>query len=439
MTFDTPAGTPSYRRIVSGFFAKAASCKITGYHDLGPEEEHRIDYTTPDLSALQELKQIFLHEKALFRHETDPDKATDPDEGISGNGTHYKFTWLDAQGAPLAYAEMGGRDFIGLNGHSYFTTNSRRFNDGDITLWLGITRLVDPARFPPAPQPDYRAMIQGLFSTAASCSIQGSYALGNILPYEVNFTAADAAALRALKEIFLFEKPRYDGRTEGEPIHITDPSHLHFIWKDPQGKELGSVSLQNEDRLEFEATHDVFCTSNDQSGQRNITLLTRAARLALPRHFKRLPLPDYQDLVQGLFAKAAACRIKGYYTDVETDTTHDVDFTAADTAALLALRQILLTEKPGYLGITDRKDAGYIFSSSLHFFWTDAQGKELGHMALLHGDLLLFEPTHDLFTTSSGPGRFVSTPLLVHAAHLALPEIYGNSKPPESGGEEKGR
>ncbi|OYW73028.1 MAG: hypothetical protein B7Z37_23165 [Verrucomicrobia bacterium 12-59-8] len=341
---------------------------------------------------------------------------------------------MDAQGAPLAYAELVDRDFIGLNGRHFFTTNATGLDGSDLTLWLGITRLVDPGWRKPPPQPDYQAMIQDLFSEAASCSIQGSYAIGNILPYDVDFTASDAPALLALKEIFLFEKPSYKERTNGDPIHITHPSRLHFTWKDAQGKELGSVSLLNEDRLEFEPTHEVFCTTNDYSSQRNITLLTRAARLALPSYFKKPVPPHYQDLVQGLFAKAAACRMKGYYTDVETDTTHDVDFTAADAPALLALKESFLTEKPDYLGITDSNDAGHIFNSSLHFFWTDAQGKELGHLTLLSGDLLLFESTHDLFTTSSGPGGRVNTTLLTQTAHLALPEIYGNSKPPGNGG-----
>ncbi len=440
LTFDTPADTPNYRRIVSGFFAKAASCKITGFHNSRPEEESRIDYTTPDLAALQELKRIFLHEKALFRHVKDPDKKIDPDketdpETSSSNGnSHYKFTWLDAQGAPLAYAELVDRELIGLNGDSYFSTNSRGLDGADLTLWLGITRLVDPGWRKPPPQPDYQAIIQELFSTAASCSIQGSYAIGKILPYDVNFTASDAAALQALKEIFLFEKPRYKERTNGDPIHITRPSRLHFIWKDPQGKELGSVSLLNDERLEFMTTHDVFLVSKVPSSQSNITLLTRAARFALPRYFKTPSLPDYQDLVQGLFAKAAACRMKGWYTDVETDTTHDVDFTASDTAALQALKESFLSEKPDYLGITERNDAGHIFSSSLHFFWMDAQGKELGHVALLRGDLLLFAATQDLFTTSSGPEKRFGATLLTQTAHLALPEVYGKRKPSDGGG-----
>lgn len=440
LLFDTPADTPNYRRIVSGFFAKAASCKITGFHHSSPEGESRIDYTTPDLSALQELKQIFLHEKALYSHgkapdkEIDPDKATDAATSSSNGNSHYKFTWLDAQGAPLAYAELVDREWIGLNGRHYFSTNSTGRDGANITLWLGITRLADPGWRKPPPQPDYQAMIQELFSTAATCRIQGSYAIGKILPYDVDFTASDAAALLALKEIFLFEKPRYKERTNGDPIHITRPSRLLFTWKDPQGKELGSVSLLNEDRLEFVTTHDIFHISKAPTGQRNITLLTRAARFALPRHFKTPVQPDYQDLVQGLFATAAACRMKGYFTDVETDTTHDVDFTAADAPALQSLKQCLLTERPDYRGITDGTDMHGTDSSSLHLFWTDVQGKELGHLALLREGLILFESSHDLFSTSTGPGGRVNTTLLNQTAHLALPAIYGNSKPPESGG-----
>ncbi len=441
LTFDTPDETPNYRRLVSGFFAKAASCKITGFHHSGPEGESKIDYTTPDLPALQELKRIFLHEKARFRYASDPDKVTDPDKATdaatsSSNGnSHCKFTWLDAQGAPLAYAELVDRDFIGLNGRHYFTTNATGLDGSDLTLWLGITRLVDPGWRQPPPQPDYRAMIQDLFSQAASCSIQGRYDMKTTFAYQVNFTASDAAALLELKEIFLFEKPRYQGRSDGEPFHSTAPSRLQFTWKDALGKELGRVSLFNDDRLEFETTHELFCTSNTRTGKGNITLLTRAARFALPGSFKKPVLPDYQDLVQGLFAKATACRIKGYYTDVEADVTHDVDFTAADTPALQAVKDLLLTEKPDYLGISSSTDLGGISSSSLHFFWTDAQGKELGHVALLHGDMLLFESTHDLFSTS--PAKRVNTTFLTKAAHLALPETYGKPKSPESGSEVK--
>jgi len=385
-------------------------------------------YTTPDAAALQELKRIMLYTKAIYVNETDPH------EELSGDNSRYQFTWLDAQGAPVGRATLADRHTISLDRHSLFTTNAHGFSGADLTLFLGITRLVDPGQFPP-PAADYHAMVQGLFSKAASCSIQGSYAPAGVsLPYDVNFTASDAPVLQTLQEIFLFEKPRYDGRTEGDAIHITAPSRLHFTWKDTQGKELGSVSLLNEDRLEFEPTHELFCTTNDYSGQRNITLLTRAARLALPRYFKKPAQPDYQDLVQGLFAKAAACRMKGCYTDVETDTTHDVDFTAADAPALQALKQCLLTEKPDYRGITDGTDMHGTDSSSLHLFWTDAQGKELGHLALLREGLILFESSHDLFATSSGPGGRVNTMLLTNAARLALPAIYGKPRMNDSGG-----
>lgn len=428
MAVAAPAGTPSYRRIVSGYFARAVSCKITGYHNFR-QENPEINYTTPDAAALQELKRVLLHTKALYLGEAEPH------ERLFENHCRYQFTWLDARGAPVGHAELADRVTIRLDGHSLFTANAHGFSGADLTLFLGITRLVDPVQFTQPPQPDYHAMVRALFSQAASCSIQGSYAPAGVsLPYDVNFTASDAPVLQTLQEIFLFEKPRYDGRTKGDAIHITAPSRLHFTWKDAQGKELGGASLLNEDRLEFEPTHELFCTTNDYSGQRNITLLTQAARLALPRDFKKPVQPDYQDLVQGLFAKAAACRMKGCYTDMETDTTHDVDFTAADAPALQALKQCLLTEKPDYRGITDGTDMHGTDSSSLHLFWTDAQGKELGHLALLRDGLILFESTHDLFCTSSGPGGRVNTTLLNQTAHLALPAVYGNSKPPERGG-----
>jgi hypothetical protein len=442
-TFATSAGTPSFRHIVSGFFAKAASCKITGHHSIG--QGRQIDYTTPDAPSLLKLKRIFLHEKALFRHGKDPDQKIDPDKATdaatsSSNGnSHYKFTWLDAQGAPLAYAELVDRELIGLNGDSYFSTNSRGINGADISLWLRVTRLVDPESFTPPsadpPPPDYRAMIQDLFSKAASCRIEGRYAPEGVsIPYYPDFTAADADALQILKEIFLFEKPRYDGRTDGEDTSAESPERLQFTWKDAQGKELGRVSLLDGDKLEFRTTHDLFRTSEEKFGAANSTLYTRAARFALPRYFGKPALPDYQNLVQGLFAKAAICRIKGYYTDVEADATHDVDFTAPDAPALLALKNTFLAEKPDYAGIDNRADLGGTGSSCLHFFWTDAQGKELGHVALLHEDKLFFFATQDVFTASSGPEKRFNSRLLTQMAHLALPEVYGKRKPSESGG-----
>lgn len=425
MATAAPAGTPSYRRIVSGFFARAAACKITGYHNFR-QENPEINYTTPDAAALQELKRILLHTKALYLREARPH------ERLFENHCRYQFTWLDAQGAPVGHAELADRETIRLEGGSLFTTNDHGVSGTDLTLFLGITRLVDPGQFPP-PGADCHAMVQALFSKAASCSIQGSYAPAGVsLPYDVNFTASDAPALQALQEIFLFEKPRYDGRTEGDAIHITAPSRLHFTWKDAQGRELGGASLLNEDRLEFEPAHEVFCTTSEYCGRRNITLLTRAARFALPHYFKNAAQPGYQDLVQGLFAKAAACRMKGWYTDVETDTTHDVDSTAADAPALLALKQILLSEKPDYRGITEGNDDSPILSSSLHLFWTDVQGKKLGRVALLSEGLILFESTHDLFTLSSGPGGRANTTLLNQTARLALPAIDGKPQPPQN-------
>ncbi|WP_395741115.1 hypothetical protein [Prosthecobacter sp.] len=419
LVFDTPADTPNFRRMVSGFFAKAASCKITGYHNMSREGPHMIDYTTPDLAGLLELKRIFLHEKAVFSYEVPAAEAPTPDQDLSNGNSVYKFTWLDAQGAPLASAALVDRHLIGLNGRLYFAPHSAGRSGTNITLWLSITRLVDPGIFTPPPS-DYQAMIQDLFSKAASCSIEGSYAIGKILPYDVNFTASDSAALLALKEIFLFEKPRYKERSNGDPTHITRPSRLHFIWKDAQGKELGGVSLINEDRLEFTPTHDIFqITHFPGSVQRNITLLTHAARFALPRSFKRPAKPDYQDLVQGLFLKAATCRIKGYHTDVETDTTHDVDIAASDPAALLALKKIFLTEKTGYLGICSNDEAPGPFDiTSLHCIWTDAQGKEVGHVALLNDDHLLFAGTQDLFATGAGAAGSGGTTLVKRLAHF---------------------
>ncbi|WP_395752535.1 hypothetical protein [Prosthecobacter sp.] len=423
LTFDTPADTPNYRRIVRGFFEKAASCKIKGYHTMSKEGMHMIDYITPDVAALRELERSFLHEKALFSYgtdsdkEIDPDKATDAATSTSHGISHYKFTWLDAKGAPVAYAELVDRELIGLNGRHYFSTNSKGRDGANITLWRSITRLVDPEAFN-LRQPDYQAMIQDLFSKAASCSIEGSYAIEKILPYDVKFTASDTAALLALKEIFLFEKPRYKERTNGDPIHITSPSHLNFIWKDAQGKELGSVSLLNDDRLEFKSTHDVFQLVSQARGQHNITLLTRAARFALPRYFKTPAPPNYQDLVQGLFAKAVACRMKGYCTDVKTDTTHDVDFTASDSAALQALRQIFLAEKPRYLGLSSEAVSGSRGISSLHCFWTDAQGKELAHVVLEGENRLLFTATQDVFSTDPAVAGSETLPLLTRLAQL---------------------
>lgn len=420
MAVAAPAGTPSYRRMISGYFARAVSCKITGYHSFR-QEDRTIDYTTPDAAALQALKRILLRKKALYLREIKPR------EELSGVNSRYRFTWLDAQGTPVGHAELADRHTLCLGGHSLFSTNTYGIDYPDLGFFAGITRFVDPTQFPP-PQPDYHSLVQALFSKAASCRIQGSYAPEGVsLPYDVDFTAADASALQALKEMFLFERPDNAGRDEGgNGVHITSPSRLHFTWKDAQGMELGGVSLLNEDRLEFEATHDLFCTSENPPLKKNITLLTRAARFALPRQFARLEPPRYQDLVQGLSAKAAACRIKGCYTDVETDTTHDVDRTVADAAGLQALQQTFLAEKPDYRGICICKELNDGYISVLHFFWTDAQGKPLGHVALLNDGPVLFEPSHDLFITGST--------LLTRMAHLALPAIDAQPRTPESNG-----
>ncbi len=64
----------------------------------------------------------------------------------------------------------------------------------------------------------------------------------------------------------------------------------------------------------------------------------------------------------------------------------------------------------------------------------DGEQKELGRVSLLHGDLLLFEATQDLFTASSGPEKRCNSTLLTRTAHLALPEIYGKLGTVDGGG-----
>lgn len=419
MAVAAPAGTPSYRRTVSGYFARAASCKITGYHNFR-QENPEISYTTPYAAALQELKRVLLYKKAVYLRESSPQ------EHLFENHCRYQLTWLDAQGAPVGHAELADRETIRLDGRSLFTSNDHGLSGTDLTLFLGITRLVDPAQFPQPAQPDYHAMVQALFSKAASCLIQGSYAPEGVsLPYDVNFTASGAPELHSLQEIFLFETPRHLGLSDGSRMHITHPSRLRFTWKDAHGNELGGVTLLNGDRLEFDATHDLFLTGEDTHFEKNITLLTRAARFALPRHFETTALPDYQELVRALCSRAAACRMKGYFTDVDTDTTHDVDFTAADAATMKTLRDTLLTEKPAYSGIRLRTDLDGTHASSLHLLWTDAQGKELGHLALLRDGQLLFEPAHTLFTGGTG------STLIGRVARLALPGMPAPPAPQE--------
>ncbi|MDB6003387.1 MAG: hypothetical protein JWR15_374 [Prosthecobacter sp.] len=426
MTFATPPGEPNFRHIVSGFFAQAAACKITGYYDMG--DLHMINYTTPDAPTLQRLKRVFLHERALYLGEIDPR------EELTGRNNRYFFTWVDARGTPLGRATLADKDEISLDRHSRFSTNSRGGHYSDVTLWLGVTRLFEPTLYTPQSPPPvkYHALVQDLFAKAASCRIEGRYApkgAGSVT-YHPDFTAADAATLGILKEIFLFEKPRADERPERDESDAEPPEHLYFTWKDAQGRELGRVSLLEGDRLDFKTTRDRFRT--DPEGEENTTLYTRAARFALPDQFGPPALPDFPGKIQRLFATAAACRIQGYYTDCEADVTYDVDFTASDAAALLALKQSFLAEKPDYHGIDDKPELGGRPSSSLHFFWTDAQGKALGHVALLHDNRLRFETTHDLFRTHSGPAESVNTALLTRVAHLALPAIYGKPRPPKT-------
>jgi hypothetical protein len=420
-TFSTPADAPNYRNLVSGFFARATACKITGFHIM---RDRMIGYTTPDALSFQELKRIFLNEKLRYEGERDPNKE------LSSPNNLYKFTWVDARGNPLGRATLAGQDTLSLDGHMHFTTNSRGLSGSDATLWCGVTRLVDPGKL----RLSYHEQIENLFAKATTCRIQGRYTPGTTLSYDVNFTASDAATLRQIKNMFLFEDPRDIGRSDDHDTSEKLPSRLHLTWQNPQGKELGRVALFNGDRLEFEDTHELYSTSTDLSEEPNTTLLTRTARLALPRIYGKPSLPDYQNLIQVLFATATTCRIKGYYTDLEADVTHDVDFTAADAPALQSLQQIFRAETPDYLGSSHRKKFGDSHPSNLHFFWADAQGKELGHVALFHGEKLLFESTHDLFTTSTGQPPYVDTTLLSKAAHLALPAIYGKPGPPAKSG-----
>ncbi|WP_395752534.1 hypothetical protein [Prosthecobacter sp.] len=135
--------------------------------------------------------------------------------------------------------------------------------------------------------------------------------------------------------------------------------------------------------------------------------------------------PDYGALINGLFDQAASCGISGHYVDYRA---HIIDFTTPDAQSLGKLREMFLREKPRYLGPDIPPSLGRRHTNNLCFSWKNAQGKELGRVLLLEGDMLVINDRM-LFTTSPPGGKSVT--LETSAADFACQQIAAERKLPK--------
>jgi hypothetical protein len=78
------------------------------------------------------------------------------------------------------------------------------------------------------------------------------------------------------------------------------------------------------------------------------------------------PAPDYQAVVNALFARADFVRIKGYVVD---GIAHEINCTTTKAPSLPKLRNMFLAETPRYLGRDIPPRLGEHFSSRLEFTW----------------------------------------------------------------------
>jgi hypothetical protein len=133
-TNDSPA--PDYKVLVNAIFDKADSCKITGYYGgtYAGGTTLEIDFTTPDASSLQYLRDRFLFEKPRYLGSKVP-----RDLGY-GYIHSFHFTWLDKQGKKIARAALLGGDMLTFNQNMLFTTSPSEYKS--VTLLEGVAYLI---------------------------------------------------------------------------------------------------------------------------------------------------------------------------------------------------------------------------------------------------------------------------------------------------------
>lgn len=128
---------------------------------------------------------------------------------------------------------------------------------------------------------------------------------------------------------------------------------------------------------------------------------------------------NYQMMLQRLFSEASVCLVKGLY--VHKDGGHKIDFKAEKKEDLKLLRSFFLDNKPEFLGLWEAgKMPLSMYSSQLTFTWMEKNGKKVGHAELINGDTLLINEKHIY--------KLDDETLLVCAASLALPELFGREK-----------
>lgn len=282
------APAPDYQALVNGLFDKAAACKITGWHQI--YRAHSIDFTTPDEASLQQLRGLFLLEKPRYL-------GTDIPPSLGQNHfQNLQFIWVDAQGRQLGWMRLLEGDHLVFNGTHLFTTSTAGTKNVALETHAADFASPEIAAERKLPEPDFKTMITALFDKAASCKITGTFTgweSWDKLPHEVDFTTPDARSLQKLKEMFLFEKPRFCVNTKEPELAYAKGYNMYFTWFDAQGKKLGRMLLISRDSLFFEDTHDLFTTNPPEyvnTGRSNTTLYNRTGIFALPKVYgKRFP------------------------------------------------------------------------------------------------------------------------------------------------------